>query len=195
MPFSCLARRSKKLLVTLEPRDYPLPILSWPRDMNHHLRRLLFLRNCLGFLRDIREPERSVPGCASSISAGTCGSGTVRWSVGCGVACASHGSECVTNECLRVSPRVHTVQDAPLHHLQCSSVAVHRHLGARGISCTELHRAPRCRRTSLHLPASAPTVQEGCTESWHRRCSVHKCCMLQCFSSLIFSCTSTVDWL
>ena len=46
--------------------------------------------------------------------------------------------------------RVHTVQDAPLHHPQCSSVAVHRHLGARGISCTELHRAPRCRRTSLH---------------------------------------------
>ena len=49
-----------------------------------------------------------------------------------------------------VGPRVHTVQDAPLHHPQCSSVAVHRHLGARGISCTELHRAPRCRRTSLH---------------------------------------------
>ena len=46
--------------------------------------------------------------------------------------------------------RVHTVQDAPLHHPQCSYVAVHRHLGARGISCTELHRAPRCRRTSLH---------------------------------------------
>jgi hypothetical protein len=52
-------------------------------------------------------------------------------------------------------PRVHTVQDAPLHHPRCSSVAVHRHLGARGISCTELHRAPRCRQTSLH---------------WHRRC-------------------------
>ena len=85
------------------------------------------------------------------------------------------------------APRVHTVQDAPLHHLQCSSVAVHRHLGARGISCTELHRAPRCRRTSLHLPASAPTVQEGCTESWHRRCSVHKCCMLHVlfFSDLL----------
>ena len=42
------------------------------------------------------------------------------------------------------------MQDAPLHHPQCSSLAVHRHLGARGISCTELHRAPRCRWTSLH---------------------------------------------
>ena len=80
--------------------------------------------------------------------------------------------------------RAHTVQDAPLHHPQCSSVAVHRHLGARGISCTELHRAPRCRRTSLHLPASAPTVREGCTESWHRRYSVSKCCM-PCFVSYL----------
>jgi hypothetical protein len=77
-------------------------------------------------------------------------------------------------------PRVHTVQDAPLHHPRCSSVAVHRHLGARGISCIELHRAPRCRQpqTSLHRhrrcerpahrasPLLAPAVQ-GCT------CEVH----------------------
>ena len=84
-------------------------------------------------------------------------------------------------------PRVHMVQDAPLHHPQCSSVAV-RHLGARGISCTELHRAPRCRRTSLHFPASAPSVREACTEFWHRWCREQGCtCEVHVVPLLVFS--------
>ena len=47
---SLLARLGarRKLLIILQPRDNPLPILLLA-GVNHHLRRPLFLRHCLVF--------------------------------------------------------------------------------------------------------------------------------------------------
>ena len=77
-------RRSQKLLVILQPRDKPLPIILLA-GMNHHLRRPLFLRRCLVFsetCENLSDPLRGM----HTLSAPGCGSGTVRWSVGCGAA-------------------------------------------------------------------------------------------------------------
>ena len=50
MPHYLVARLGarRKLLIILQPRDNPLPILLLT-GMNHHLRRPLFLRHCLVF--------------------------------------------------------------------------------------------------------------------------------------------------
>ena len=46
----------RKLLVRTQPRDNPLSILLLA-GMNHHLRRPLFLKHCLRFLRGQRHLE------------------------------------------------------------------------------------------------------------------------------------------
>ena len=82
-------RRSQKLLVILQPRDDPLPILCWPGSMNRHLWLSVSLKYSLMFLRGMREPERFSFLWAFTLS--------VRmWEWYCQAMC--RGSECVTNE-------------------------------------------------------------------------------------------------
>ena len=63
----------------------------------------------------------------------------------------THGARCTI-----ASPTVQLCSRAP-------SPRCERHL---------LHRAAPCTTVQADFPASAPSVREGCTESWHRRCSV-----------------------
>ena len=80
----------------------------------------------------------------------------------------THGARCTI-----ASPTVQLCSRAP-------SPRCERHL---------LHRAAPCTTVQADFPASAPSVREGCTESWHRRCrvSISVACRA---SSHIFSCTS-----
>ena len=80
-----------------------------------------------------------------------------------------------------LSARVHMMQARTLHHRRFSFLAVHLHLGARGVSCTELHLAPRRRRTSLHrhrrCESSAPSRRTGGAGVASRPSTPHCCCL------------------
>jgi hypothetical protein len=67
-----------------QPVAYPLA----PAGINHHLRRPLFLRQLLGFLRGLRQLERFTRESMHHLAvvAVVPGSGVGRWSVGCGAA-------------------------------------------------------------------------------------------------------------
>ena len=79
----------------------------------------------------------------------------------------THGARCTI-----ASPTVQLCSRAP-------SPRCERHL---------LHRAAPCTTVQADFPASAPSVREGCTESWHRRCSVSISVACRAYSH-IFSCT------